>query len=122
MEFRTDQAIYLQISDYICEMILTGKWESGAKIPSIRELAVDIEVNPNTVLRTYAYLQQREIIFNRRGIGYFVADGAFKNTRRLKQDDFISNDLPRLFKTMAVLTISIEELGKLYRQYQSQQK
>jgi len=122
MEFRTDQAIYLQISDYICEMILTGKWESGAKIPSIRELAVDIEVNPNTVLRTYAYLQQREIIFNRRGIGYFVADGAFKNTRRLKQDDFISNDLPRLFKTMAVLTISIEELEKLYRQYQSQQK
>ena len=122
MEFRTDQAIYLQISDYICEMILTGKWESGAKIPSIRELAVDIEVNPNTVLRTYAYLQQREIIFNRRGIGYFVADSAFKNTRRLKQDDFISNDLPRLFKTMAVLTISIEELEKLYRQYQSQQK
>jgi len=122
MEFRTDQAIYLQISDYICEMILTGKWESGAKIPSIRELAIDIEVNPNTILRTYAYLQQREIIFNRRGIGYFVADGAFKNTRRLKQDDFISNDLPRLFKTMAVLTISIEELEKLYRQYQSQQK
>jgi len=122
MEFRTDQAIYLQISDYICEMILTGKWESGAKIPSIRELAVDIEVNPNTVLRTYAYLQQREIIFNRRGIGYFVADQAFENARRLKQDDFISNDLPRLFKTMAVLTISIEELEKLYRQYQSQQK
>ncbi len=122
MEFRTDQAIYLQISDYICEMILTGKWESGAKIPSIRELAVDIEVNPNTVLRTYAYLQQKEIIFNRRGIGYFVADGASKSTRRLKQDDFISNDLPRLFKTMDVLTISIEELEKLYRQYQSQQK
>ncbi|MCK5329904.1 MAG: GntR family transcriptional regulator [Candidatus Marinimicrobia bacterium] len=122
MEFRTDQAIYLQISDYICEMILTGKWESGAKIPSIRELAVDIEVNPNTVLRTYAYLQQKEIIFNRRGIGYFVADGASKSTRHLKQDDFISNDLPRLFKTMDVLTISIEELEKLYRQYQSQQK
>lgn len=122
MEFRTDQAIYLQISDYICEMILTGKWESGAKIPSIRELAVDIEVNPNTVLRTYAYLQQREIIFNRRGIGYFVADGAFKNARHLKHDDFISNDLPRLFKTMNILTISIEELEKLYRQYQSQQK
>ncbi|MFH1852000.1 MAG: GntR family transcriptional regulator [Candidatus Neomarinimicrobiota bacterium] len=121
MEFHSDQAIYLQIADYICEQILTGTWESGAKIPSIRELAVDIEVNPNTVMRTYTFLQERDIIFNRRGIGYFVADGALDQTRKLKQDEFISTGLPRFFKTLDLLGLSFSDLEKLYQQYQQKQ-
>lgn len=122
MDFRTDRAIYLQIADYISEMILTEQWVVGTKIPSIRELAVDIEVNPNTVLRTYAYLQQREIIFNRRGIGYFVAIDGLALTRQMMQDDFISNDLPRLFRNLDILDIAIDDLKKLYDQYQSSDK
>ncbi len=117
MDFRTDQAIYLQIADYICEMILSGKWPEGDKISSIRELAVDIEVNPNTVLRTYAHLQEREIIFNQRGRGYFVSDGALVKTRKLMKDTFVKNDLPRLFKTLAVLDMSVKDIEKLYQEY-----
>ncbi len=122
MEFRTDLAIYLQIADYICEMILTEQWAAGTKIPSIRELAVDIEVNPNTVMRTYAYLQDKKIIFNRRGIGYFVATEGLAITRKMKQDDFISNDLPRVFRTLDILGIAIDDLKKLYNQYQTSDK
>lgn len=122
MDFRTDQAIYLQIADYICEMILTEQWAAGTKIPSIRELAVDIEVNPNTVMRTYAHLQDQEIIFNRRGIGYFVAAEGLSKTKQMKQDEFISSDLPRLFRTLDVLAISIDDLKKLYDKYQSSDK
>jgi len=122
MDFRTDRAIYLQIADYICEMILTEQWAAGTKIPSIRELAVDIEVNPNTVMRTYNHLQDQEIIFNRRGIGYFVAAEGLSKTKQMKQDEFISSDLPRLFRTLYVLAISIDDLKKLYDKYQSSDK
>ncbi len=119
MEFRSDQAIYLQIADYICEMILTSTWEIGNKIPSIRELAIDIEVNPNTVMRTYNYLQGRDIIYNQRGIGYFIADEAVEKTRQLKQDDFITKDLPRLFRTLDLLGITIKDLEKRYQHHQA---
>ena len=53
MEFGKDQAIYLQIADLICENILSGEWAAETKIPSVRELAINLEVNPNTVMRTY---------------------------------------------------------------------
>ena len=62
MEFREKQAIYLQIAEYVCEQILLKRWSLGDKILSIRDLAVALEVNPNTVQRTYDFLQQREML------------------------------------------------------------
>ncbi len=117
MDFRSDQAIYLQIADYILEMILTGRWPEGEKIPSIRELAIEIEVNPNTVMRTYNQLQDNEIIFNRRGIGYFVGEQAQEKARALKKQEFIENDLLRLFKTMDLISLSWDDLKTLYQKY-----
>ena len=76
MEFRQNRPIYLQIADLIADDILNGKWQPGARIPSVRELSVSVEVNPNTAMRAYAYLQDQGIIVNRRGIGYFAAQGA----------------------------------------------
>ena len=118
MEFRNDQPIYLQIADFICEQVLLNKWTPDNKIPSIRELAVDIEVNPNTVMRTYTYLQDREIIYNRRGIGFFIAVEALKKAREIKLADFRTNDLPRLFHAMSILDISMDDLAGYYQQYQ----
>jgi len=76
MEFRENPAIYIQIADYVSEQVLLGKWKLGEKIISIRDLAIELEVNPNTVQRAYEFLQQREIISNRRGVGYFVEEEA----------------------------------------------
>ena len=76
----------------MCENILRRVWHGGDRIPSIRELAMDVQVNPNTVTRTYAYLQDQGIIFNRRGIGYFVADRAYHEARELKRRSFIDRD------------------------------
>ncbi|HEV3326742.1 MAG TPA: GntR family transcriptional regulator, partial [Puia sp.] len=73
MQFRESQAIYLQIADYVCERILLKEWPPGDRVPSVRELAVLLEVNPNTVMRTYEFLQQQAILFNQRGIGFFAA-------------------------------------------------
>ena len=87
MEFRDKQAIYLQIADHFCENILLEKWKPGDRIPSVREMAVNMEVNPNTVMRTFTYLQDKEIIFNKRGIGYFVSEDGLKRTINLKKED-----------------------------------
>ncbi len=114
MDFSKKQAIYLQIGDLICENILSGKWMADEKIPSVREMAGSIEVNPNTVMRTYAFLQDKGIIYNRRGIGYFVAEDALEKTRNMKKADFINRDLPELFKTMDLLDIDFKDLKEYY--------
>lgn len=117
MEFANDQAIYLQIADHFCENILLEKWKAGDRIPSVREVAVNIEVNPNTVMRTYTYLQDKGIIFNKRGIGYFVSDDGFEKTKVLKKEDFINQELPRFFKAMSLLNMTMKDVDAYFKQY-----
>jgi len=117
VEFLKNDAIYLQIADLMCERILRGEWGEEERIPSVRELAVDLEVNPNTAIRAYAYLQERGIIYNKRGIGYFVAENAVQTTRSLMKAAFIRNDLPHVFKTLRLLGMDLNELLSLYREH-----
>ncbi len=120
MEFNENQAIYLQIADYFCENILQKKWQEGEKIPSIREIAVKVEVNPNTAMRTFNYLQDKGIIFNKRGIGYFVADGGFEKTRELKKEQFVREELPKVFHSLELLNLTLEDLNKYYSKYRKE--
>src|SRR3954467_631989 len=114
MEFRDNKAIYLQIADYVCEHILLGKWKADEKIPSVREMAVDLEVNPNTVMRTYELLQNKNIIMNKRGIGFFVGDNADTNVKNYRKVQFMDDELPTVFKNMYLLNIGFEELETRY--------
>jgi len=120
MQFRDSQAIYLQIADYVCEKILLREWVAGERIPSVRELAVQLEVNPNTVMRTYEFLQQSEIIFNQRGIGFFAAKDAVEKATQYRRAVFIQNDLPQVFRTLYLLGMDPEELKPRYEQYRKQ--
>ena len=97
MQFRETVSIYLQIADYICERILLKQWKVDERIPSVRELAMQLEVNPNTVMRTYDFMQQQSIIYNQRGIGYFVSPDAIKNAMLYRKTEFIENELPVIF-------------------------
>jgi len=114
MEFKETQAIYLQIGDYVCEQILLGRWKKGERLLSVRELAVTLEVNPNTVMRAYDFLQDRDIIFNKRGIGYFVSDDAEQKITRYRKKQFLEQDLPVVFKNMALLGMAFKELENEY--------
>jgi GntR family transcriptional regulator len=114
MEFRENQAIYLQIADLMCENVLEGAWKPGERIPSIREMAESIQVNPNTVMRTYGYMEEQGIIHNQRGIGFFLAETAYETTRELKRKKFVSRDLPLVFKTMELLRMGFDDLRGLY--------
>ena len=114
MEFNQPKGIYQQIADQIRDRILEGEWTNGARIPSIRELAVSVGVNPNTVTKTYQALTDRRIIENQRGIGYFVAADAKEKILEELRGEFIRDELPRLFRTMRLLDIDIDELAERF--------
>lgn len=119
MDFKENEAIYLQIAKYVGEEILAGKWVVEDKIFSVRDLAIKLQVNPNTVMRSYDYLQNREIIYNKRGIGFFVSPGAVTKIKDDKKRSFLKEELPVLFKTMKLLNIDLDEVRQLYEQFKS---
>ena len=110
MDFRKQKPIYLQIADRLMEQVLAGQLKTDDRMPSVRDVAVQMGVNPNTVVRTYDYLQQEEIIFNRRGVGYFVAEGADQRVLALQRREFLEEELPYIRQRMKTLGISINEL------------
>jgi GntR family transcriptional regulator len=117
MQFRETRPIYLQIADYVCEKILLREWNAGSRIPSVRELAVILEVNPNTVMRTVEFLQLKEIIFNQRGVGLFVSDAAYQHALIYLKDEFMEKELPFFFRSLVLLEITLEELEPLLKKY-----
>lgn len=120
MQFREPRAIYLQIADYICERILLKQWKAGGRIPAVRELAVQLEVNPNTVMRTFEFLQGQNIIHNQRGIGYFVSAEAVKNAMQYRKADFLEKELPNIFRNIYLLGIELDELKPGYEKFKKQ--
>lgn len=117
MEFDQHKPIYLQIADAICERILTGIWPEGGRIPSVRECGISLEVNPNTVARSYDELSTDGIIHNKRGIGYFVSPGARNIIRERQRSSFITEELSEVFRKMDILGISIDDISSLYHKY-----
>jgi len=117
MEFNDKQAIYLQIADYVCEQIILKHWTAEERIPSVRDLATTVAVNPNTVAKTYDFLQQKEIIFNKRGIGYFVDTSATEKIKAYRRERFLETDLPEFFRNLYLLNISMEEIEARYRTF-----
>lgn len=122
MEFHAQSGIYHQIATRVIERIASGEWPSGARIPSVRDLAAEIMVNPNTVMRAYAQLQDEGLIANQRGVGFFVAPDGPGKVRQLKKNAFLSELLPQMFKEMALLGIDWQELEIQYQHFQQQQK
>ena len=103
------------------ELILRGKWPSDFKIPSVRELAADLQVNPNTVMRTYELLQSQEVLYNKRGIGFFVAPAAAEQVLAQRRARFLTQELPDVFATMRLLGIGLPEVQRRYEEFNQTQ-
>lgn len=103
MDFNADKPIFLQIADSVCDRILTGELKGEDRIPSVREFGADIGVNPNTVMRTYEKLTADGIIFNKRGIGYFVTPEAREQILAVQRKDFMEKDVPAIRKRLELL-------------------
>lgn len=117
MDFNDNNAIYIQIANFMLENILQKKWKEEERIPSVREVAVLTQVNPNTAMRTFAYLQNKAVIYNKRGIGYFVAADGFNKAKALKKEEFINKTVPEFFKTAKLLGVTKSEIQTLYEKH-----
>lgn len=108
MNFNDTKPIYLQICDAVCERILTGGLRPDERIPSVREYGAELGVNPNTMMRTYEKLTADGIIYNRRGIGYFVSPDARERVLEHERDSFMRQELPQIRRRMRLLGIGAE--------------
>lgn len=113
MTFNNDKPIYLQIVDLVCTSILSGEYRASERIPALRELSAQLEVNINTVIRSLDYLQQNEIIYNKRGLGFFVSDSAVESIKAIRRKTFMETTLPKFIEEMKVLGISWQEVMAL---------
>jgi DNA-binding transcriptional regulator YhcF (GntR family) len=122
MEFKTNKPIYLQIVDFCFRNILTGEWQGDGRIPSVRELGTTLQVNPNTAMRAFEYMQAEEIIYSKRGMGYYVAENAREKIMKIRKEEFFTEVLPDTFKSMDLLDIRIEDVIERYTQFKKQEK
>lgn len=112
MDFNADKPIFLQIADSVCDRILSGELNGEDRIPSVREFGADIGVNPNTVMRTYEKLTADGIIYNKRGIGYFVAPDARDQILDVQRKEFLEKDVPAIRKRLDLLGLDAGVFNK----------
>lgn len=122
MNFKENKPIYQQIADHICDEIIAGKLAPDARIPSVREYAAELEVNANTVMRTFDTLQSLEIIYNKRGIGYFVDSEARAKILQSRRNLFMEEESQQFFRQAHSLDISVSEITAMYQIYCNNQK
>ncbi len=108
MEFDSNRPIYLQILDNICDQILDGTLKPEGRILSVREFGAQIGVNPNTIMRSYERLTNDGIIFNRRGLGYFISPDARAKVLEMKRREFMEDTFPKIRRQMRLLGIGPE--------------
>ena len=119
MNFTNDKAIYIQMADRLMDEILADKYKDDDRIPSVREYAVLLEVNTNTAVKAYDELARANIIYNKRGLGYFVTPGAKKQILKERKRTFMKERLPELFRQMQLLGITLEDVKVAYDTQQS---
>ena len=112
MDFHAEKPIFLQIADAICDRILSGQLKGDERIPSVREYGAEVGVNPNTMMRTYEKLTADEIIYNKRGIGYFVSPEARDKILAAQKAEFITKDVPALLRKMQLLGLDASIFSK----------
>ena len=118
MEWTNTKAIYLQICDYVYDQIASDNWNEGEKIVSVREMALLISVNHNTVQRSYGHLQNLKIISSERGTGLFVSPGAKNIVESIRRSEFRDATAPEFFRIANNLNIDSGELSQMYRSWQ----
>ena len=110
MIFSNDKAIYIQMADRLCDEILAGKYVDDDRIPSVREYAVMLQVNTNTAVKAYDQLARDGIIYNKRGLGYFVTPGAAREIKKSRKQEFMTTTLPEFVRQMRLLCISWDDV------------
>jgi len=115
-DFKTSRGIFQQIADTLSHRILDGRIRAGDRVPSVRDLAEEFEVNRNTLLRTYSLLSDAGIIENKRGVGFFVAEDAVDRIRTNEKTEFYANELPEFLNKVRLLKLTLFDLSELIQE------
>lgn len=122
MIFNDPKPIYIQIADAIMDKIVSGEYAAESRLPSVRDYAASVEVNANTVMRSYDYLQQEGIIYNKRGIGYFAAAEGRDTVMRIRKAKFFENEVFYFFGRLQSFDVAPDELSRMYTDYLENKK
>lgn len=115
MDFKANKPIYQQIVDFCFSKILMAEWQPEGRVPSVRELAALLVVNPHTVLKAFEYLQAEELIVSKRGMGFYLAKDAVKRVMKLRKKEFFETTLVEMFQMMDLLDVGLEEIVERYK-------
>ena len=122
MDFNNNKAIYEQMADRMCDEIIAGNYRADDRIPSVREYAIMLEVNTNTAVKAYELLAREDIIYNKRGLGYFVAPDARPQILAQRKKEFVNELLPEVFRQMSLLGIDINDVEKMWNEHHTASK
>ena len=117
MNFNDNKPIYLQRADSLMDSIVRGELPDESRLPSVRDYAIEAGVNPNTVMRTFVWLQQQELIYMKRGIGYFVAPNACARILQMRKEYFFDHEANYFFDRLSSFGISPEQLMNAYTDF-----
>lgn len=118
MDFKNGQPIYIQIAERLCDELLAGTYPTESRIPGVREYSALLEVNVNTIVKTFDHLARQGIIYPKRGMGYFVSTDAQTIILKERKQRFIDEVLPDFFKQLMQLNIPMEEVDRAFSAYQ----
>lgn len=111
-EWKEDQPIYRQLRDKVAEAILKGSLQEGDALPSVRNIAVEMQINPLTASKAYQELVAEELVEKRRGLGMFVIAGAKDRLLSAERKQFLDEEWPSMVARIKSLGLDIEELLK----------
>ena len=117
-----NRPIYVRLADQICDRILLDEYRKLERIPSVREYAVSQQVNPATAARAFEILERQGVIFNKRGLGFFVAESAVEIIRSMRLDTLLGDESELFFSRLAVLEVTPDQLRDMYSKYLSLRK
>jgi len=115
------QPIYWQLRDRTVSAILDGTLKEGDPLPSVRNVAVDFQINPLTVSKAYQSLVEDELVEKRRGVGMFVVDGARARLMESERKRFLREEWPRIAQRIQKLGLDLDELVRNGKESEQEQ-
>lgn len=109
-DFHASQPIFVQIRQRLIEMILRRQVSEGEALPSVRQIAADLSVNPLTVTKAFEALVDIGVVEKRRGLGMFVATGARPTLLAHEREKFLKEDWPRIAAQIKALDLDVKDL------------
>lgn len=109
-DWAEDQPIYRQLRDRVVAAILDGTFSEGEALPSVRNVAVDMQINPITAQKAYQELVMEELVEKRRGLGMFVIEGARGKLLAEERRHFLETEWPKVLQRIEQLGLKAADL------------